>query len=36
MEKYKQLEQKAKDCAVFYGLYSKEYIKAVHEMNDYG
>lgn len=35
MEKYKQLEQKAKDCGVFYGIYSKEYAKAVHEMNDY-
>ena len=32
---HKKLETKAKDCGVKYGIYSKEYAKAIHEMNDY-
>ena len=32
---HNRLTEKAKDCAVFYGIYSKEYAIAVHAMNDY-
>ena len=32
---YKRLVMKAKDTGIKYGIYSKQYAKAIHEMNDY-
>ena len=32
---YKRLVEKAKDCGVAFGIYSKKYADAIHEMNDY-
>ena len=32
---YKRLVEKAKDCGVEFGIYSKEYAEAIHRMNDY-
>jgi predicted DNA-binding protein len=34
-KEYKRLERHAKDCGVAFGIYSKEYSEAIHEMNDY-
>jgi len=34
-KEYKRLERHAKDCGVAFGIYSKEYAEAIHEMNDY-
>ena len=34
-KEYKRLETHAKDCCVAFGIYSKEYAEAIHEMNDY-
>ena len=34
-KEFKRLERKAKDCGVEFGIYSKEYAEAIHEMNDY-
>ena len=32
---YKRLVMKAKDCGVTFGIYSKQYAEAIHQMNDY-
>ena len=32
---YKRLVMKAKDTGIKYGIYSKQYAKAIHAMNDY-
>ena len=32
---YKKLVMKAKDTGIKYGIYSKQYAKAIHAMNDY-
>ena len=32
---YSRLVMKAKDTGVKYGIYSKQYAKAIHAMNDY-
>ena len=34
-KEFKRLERHAKDCGVAFGIYSKEYAEAIHEMNDY-
>ena len=34
-KEYKRLVEKAKDCGVAHGIYSKKYAAAIHEMNDY-
>ena len=34
-KEFKRLERHAKDCGVEFGIYSKEYAEAIHEMNDY-
>ena len=34
-KEYKRLETHAKDCGVAFGIYSKQYAEAIHEMNDY-
>lgn len=34
-KEYKRLERHAKDCGVAFGIYSKQYAQAIHEMNDY-
>ena len=34
-KEYKRLERHAKDCGVAFGIYSKQYAEAIHEMNDY-
>ena len=34
-KEFKRLERHAKDCGVAFGIYSKEYAQAIHEMNDY-
>ncbi len=32
---YQELTDRAKDCGVFYGLYSEQYFSAVRQMNEY-
>lgn len=32
---YKRLVMKAKDAGIRFGIYSKQYAKAIHAMNDY-
>ena len=32
---YRKLVMKAKDTGIKYGIYSKQYAKAIHAMNDY-
>ena len=32
---YRKLVMKAKDTGIKYGIYSKQYAKAIHTMNDY-
>ena len=32
---YRKLVMKAKDAGIKYGIYSKQYAKAIHTMNDY-
>ena len=32
---YRKLVMKAKDTGIKYGIYSKQYAKAIHMMNDY-
>ena len=34
-QEFRRLERHAKDCGVAFGIYSKEYAEAIHEMNDY-
>ena len=34
-KEYKRLVEKAKDCGVAYGIYSKQYAAAINEMNEY-
>ena len=34
-KEFKRLERHAKDCGVAFGIYSKQYAEAIHEMNDY-
>ena len=34
-KEFKRLERHAKDCGVAFGIYSKEYAEAIHQMNDY-
>ena len=34
-KEFKRLETHAKDCGVAFGIYSKQYAEAIHEMNDY-
>lgn len=34
-KEFKKLEEKAKDCGVQYGIYSKKYADAIKKMNDY-
>ena len=34
-KEYKRLEAHAKDCGVAFGIYSEQYAKAIHAMNDY-
>ena len=34
-KEYRRLVEKAKDCGVAHGIYSKKYAAAIHEMNEY-
>ena len=34
-QEFNRLERHAKDCGVAFGIYSKQYAEAIHEMNDY-
>ena len=34
-KEYKRLVEKAKDCGVAHGIYSKKYAAAINEMNEY-
>ena len=34
-KEFKRLERHEKDCGVAFGIYSKQYAEAIHEMNDY-
>jgi len=35
LAEYERLEEHAKDCGVFYGIYSPQYAEAIHKMNEH-